>query len=364
MAIAVRTSTNIPFLRYNMKSLTDSLPAEQPQQDTYDVWLVSPEENQPLTRQRNQGRVQPPEHRKLRTRGYLHRSSVFIKSMLKSLIHCIMRLTRYPSIFICIIILFSTMTTVKPKHAGADKDWKYINRIELQAVHTNREQDFKPNFERRGFAIKKALLQGLYVDTDKEDELKLTAIDELKEMISLVILADFSIVESSAHSHVRILVNNYIVLMYSDRVTKNIKMRNPEALGALFDTAQNVTDRVVIYLDLAMLWFDKTEQFYDICKWEQITVLQPAVWQYRPGKDPNKNNPQTAINSLTTQVSNFVRGSTKAGGTTATTFDFSVLPASSKKKYHDHLNIEKLFTEAEMAQKLEDPNNSGHYTLL
>lgn len=233
MAYAVRTSTDIPFLRYNMKSLRDSLPAEQPQQDTYDVWLVSPEENQLLTRQRNQGRVQPPEHQKLCTRGYLQRSSVFIESMLKSLIHCIMSLNRYPSIFICIIILFSTMSTFRPKHTGANKNWKYINRIELQAVHTNREQDFKPNFDWQGFAIEKALLQGLYVDTAKEDELQITAIDLLKEMISQVILADLGLVDPSIQTHVRSLVDKNIVLMYSNQVTKNIKMQNNVDLGTL-----------------------------------------------------------------------------------------------------------------------------------
>ena len=144
-----------------MKSLTDSPPAKQPQKDTYDVWLVSPDKNLPLTCQRNQGRIQEPEHQKLCTRGYSQHFSVLITSMLKSLINCVMSLNKYPGIFIYIIILFSTMTTVKPKHAGANKHWKYINRIELQGVHTNWEQDFKPNFDRRGFAIEKALLTGL-----------------------------------------------------------------------------------------------------------------------------------------------------------------------------------------------------------
>ena len=83
MAYAVRTSTDIPFLRYNMKSLKDSPPAEQPQQDTYNVWLVSPDEDQLLTRQSNQGRGQAPKHQKLRTRGYLQSPSVFIEPMLK-----------------------------------------------------------------------------------------------------------------------------------------------------------------------------------------------------------------------------------------------------------------------------------------
>lgn len=113
-----------------------------------------------------------------------------------------MNLNKYPGIFIYIIILFSTMTTVKPKHTGTNKDWKYINRIELQAVHTNREQEFKSSFDRQGFAIKKALFKGVYVDYDKEDELQTTAINTLKTMILQVIISDLSIIDTTVQAHI------------------------------------------------------------------------------------------------------------------------------------------------------------------
>ena len=123
-----------------------------------------------------------------------------------------MSLNRYPGIFIYIITLFSTMTTVKPKHTGTDKDWKYINRIELQAVHTNRETEFKPSFDWQGFAIKKALFKGLYVDYDKEDELQTTPIDLLKMMILQVIISDLSIVDPTVQAHIQSLVDKNILL--------------------------------------------------------------------------------------------------------------------------------------------------------
>lgn len=283
--------------------------------------------------------------------------------MLKSFVN-IMNLNKYPSIFIYIIVLLSTMSTVTPKHKNANKDWKYINRIELQAVHTQQEIKFKPSFDRQGFAIKKALLTGLYVDDVKEDDLQATAMDTLKDMILTVLIGDLSIFNPTIQAHLRSLVDNNILLLYSDQVTKSIKMQNASNIGTLFDSACNVTNRGIISLDVAVLWFDKTDAYYDICKWEQITKDQTTNWEYCPGKDSNKNNPQAAINLLTTQVNNFVQTSAEAEGTTATTFDFSFLPKSSQKKYHDHLNIKKLFTEDEVNKKLEDPNNSGQVTFL
>lgn len=126
----------------------------------------------------------------------------------------------------------------------------------------------------------------------------------------------------------------------------------------------DITYYIEIALIVTTLWFDKTDLYYGICKWEQITRDQPTNWECCPQKDPNKNNPHAAINSLTNQVNNFVCTSTKSGGATATTFNFSALPKSSEQKYHDHLNIEKLFRQAEMDKKLEDPNNAGHFNLL
>ena len=204
------------------------------------------------------------------------------------------------------------------------------------------------------------MLKTMYVDNTLEDQLPDNSIQILQQLAADCITTDLSITDGASVTHIGTLFNQHIHFSYLHN-KKFHKIRNPSDLGEAFDTAHNTSSRLELYISLTTLWFDKTDPYFDITDWNQITVSKPVNFAYRPGKDPNANNPNAAIGQLTNQISTFVALSTKTGGATASTFNFGSMCKSSQDKYNDNLDIEKIFTKTKMDRKLEDPNNTGVY---
>lgn len=255
-----------------METLHDELLQEEPSA----VWSMTHEINPILNCQRFHRRDVQPEHRKVLTKGYW---SVF--SYFTTWIYSLIMTLFYRPVFGIYIffILYNMTNTVTPQHSGSSKNWKYLTHLDITAQHTIREPQFKQHFDAQAFSVGHEMLKTLYVNDTTENELRDNSIQLLQQLTADCITTDLSITDAASVTHIGALFSRKISFSYLHNKRFH-KIRNPSDLGAAFDTVHNTSTCLELYISLTTLWFDKTEPYFDITDWNQITVTRPVNHTY------------------------------------------------------------------------------------